>query len=132
MFNRPLFSEILPKNEGWSPKMQDSRVQYLGNLMLPNWALVSVSKPLSRPWMKHLGLTTAKCLMTLRKCGTTFKQSHTLQLLMYWAIQNVKVQTGSKNMMKRSSHCLLRNRRLTLNTWHVSHNKKIGFSPCQS
>ena len=34
---------------------------------------------------------------------------------------NAKIQTGSKNMMQRSTHCLLRNRRLTCNTWHVTH-----------
>ena len=54
--------------------------------------------------------------------GTTLKQSHTLQLPMYWVIQSAKIQTGSKNMMKRSSHWLLRNRRLTCNTWHVACN----------
>ena len=122
MFNRPLLSEILPKNEGCSPKTQDSQVQYPGNLMLSNWALVSISKPLSRPWMKHVELTAAECLMTFRRCQMTLKQSHTLQLLTYWAIRNAKIQAGSKNMMKRSSHCLLRNRRLTHNTWHVTCN----------
>ena len=66
--------------------------------------------------------TNSSTVMTLRKCGTTLNQSHTLQLPMYWVIQSTKIQTGPKNMMKISSDCLLRNRRLTCNTWHVNHN----------
>ena len=42
----------------------------------------------------------------------------------------VKIWTGSRNMRKRSSHCLLRNRRFKCKMWHVTCNQtKMAFLP---
>ena len=102
--------------------------QSWNNKMHPNCIGRDGSKVTRHKLSIHSGLTAAQCSMPLRKCEMALKQSCTLQLPMDWAIQYVKIETGSRIMRRRSSHCLLRNRRFTCKTWHVTCNKtKMAF-----
>ena len=85
MFNRPLFSEILPKNEGCSP--QDTRLHTVPRkLDVAKWGTTEYQQTLVQAMDDTFGTNSSTMSDDIEEISNDFKTSRTLQLPTYWGI----------------------------------------------